>query len=151
VLGPRISLAEQRRNDGHQDCGDYDLGGEGEPEAPTGSGSDEAASCATHDADEDGHQAADGLHAGNQDAGDEADNDAGAQAGPDALDFHGAIQSLPGRNFAFSRQGDCAGNCPEVLLSVAAAQELIGEQCIERNAASHDRHVSVIQAVDEDH
>ena len=94
VLGPRFTFAEQRGDDGDEDRSDHDLGGEGEPETPACSRPDKAAGRATHDAQEDGHETADGLHARNQDPGDKTDNDAGTEAGEDAVDFHTSIQPL---------------------------------------------------------
>ena len=73
------ALAEQSCRDGHQDRGDEDLGDEDQPEVTavakdlTGAKAQECA----EDADDHGHDAADGLHARDQDASDETDDDAG--------------------------------------------------------------------------
>lgn len=102
VLGPRITLAEQGSHDCHKNRCDHDLGGEGEPKTPPSGRPNQAASRTTYDAEQDRHEATDGLHAGHKDASDEADDDAGPQAGQDAVDFHGAIKPLHGRFLAFS-------------------------------------------------
>jgi hypothetical protein len=96
VLGPRISPAEQRRDDCYQDRRDDDLRGKSEQKAPPCGGAKETTRCSAHDSEQDRHEAADGLHAGNQDSGDQADDDAGTETGKDAVDFHSSIQPLDG-------------------------------------------------------
>lgn len=127
VLGPRVTFAEQRSHDGYENGSDDDLGGEGEPEAPTCRASDQASCGTTHDAKEDCHEAANRLHARNEDSGDEPDDYAGAEAGEDAVDFHIVIQSLFGRGLAFSGECHDARYRAEVLLAIPAFEKELGE------------------------
>ena len=56
------------------------------------------------DADEDRHEATDGLHARNDDARDQADNDSGSESGQDAVYFHAVIEPLGDALAALPRQ-----------------------------------------------
>lgn len=71
------ALAEKRGDDRYQDRGDDDLRGEDEPKAPARRFADQSTCGSTHDTDQDGHEAPDGLHARHQNACDEADDDPG--------------------------------------------------------------------------
>ena len=136
LLGP--ALSEERGHDGHEDRRDHDLCGEGQPEAPSDRVTDQRAGGSADYADQDGHEATDGLHAGHQDACDQADDYSGTEAGPDAFDFHGLIQPLAHRQsgrlasipLTLACQCDETGYRSEVLLAVATFQQWLGEQCV---------------------
>ena len=87
-----IAFAEQRRDDGHQDRGDHDLRCKRQPETPVRRGADKPARRTADNTDEDRHEATDGLHARNNDARDQTDNDSGSESGQDAVYFHAVIQ-----------------------------------------------------------
>ena len=88
-----VAFTEQRRDDGHQDRGDHDLRCERQPETPVRRGADEPSRRTADDADEDRHEATDGLHTGNDDARDQADDDS-ARVRQDAVYFHAVIEPL---------------------------------------------------------
>ena len=99
-----VAFTEQRSDAGHQDRGDHDLRCERQPETPVRRRADKPPRRTANDTDEDRHEATDGLHAGNDDARDQADNDSGSESGQDAVYFHAVIEPLGDALAALPRQ-----------------------------------------------
>ena len=95
---------EQGRDDRHQNRGDHDLRCERQPETPVRCGADEPSRRTADNADEDRHEATDGLHAGNDDARDQSNDDSGAESGQDAVYFHAVIEPSADSLAALPRQ-----------------------------------------------
>jgi hypothetical protein len=87
--------SEESCGDGNQDRGNQDLGQEDQPETVNVSGDigHGEPQKGSDDANDDRDEAADRLHAGHEDAGDQTNDDAGTQAAENARGIHGATQA----------------------------------------------------------
>jgi hypothetical protein len=88
------TLPEGSRHYGNQNGRYQDLGSKCEPETPLRCITDQGPSSTADNADENGDETPNGLHARNQNSSDEANNYSNKEPTDEARDFHGATQPL---------------------------------------------------------